>query len=140
MKEANPLRIRVFRAILFGRFEPIETIIAISAIIHGVWLLFPYWSVSGFLGQAVASGSRPQEAFIGGMITLFGLFHLAIMATNYGKLRQATTLTSFVFWAFLSWLSFLGTGLSNILWVPYITIMLASGVIYLNVSMGMANE
>lgn len=139
MQRHHTLSNRLLKALLFGRFEPIETVLALSAVVHGLWMLFPYWSTSTF-ADSITGASRPTEIVIGICMALLGMAHLASMAFVWSRLRRHIAFVKFLFWGFLTWLAAIALGLAGVLWIPYLSIMLISGFIYLNISIGVENE
>lgn len=126
---------RLTRSILFGRFEPVETILSISAIIHGLWLLFPRWQLLN-VGGSVTSVPRVSEVLIATLMVVAGFAHLSSLFWRWHGVHRHTVFVSFLLWGFISYLALLSAGLSSVLPVAYITITLVSAIIYLNVSIG----
>lgn len=131
----TPLFIRMFRALLFGRLEPVETILCFSAILHGMWLVFPEWGVRA-MDNSIGSTGRVFEILVGAFLAAIGAAQLGAM---YGKLarkiRINLALIKFILWSFLTWITLGAEGVENIVWVGYLTISLVSASVYLNISL-----
>lgn len=126
---------KLTHSILFGRFEPIETVLSSSAIAHGLWLVFPRWQLLNY-GVSVTSAPRASEITIAMLLMLVGTVHLASLLWGWHAVHRQTAFVSFLLWVFISYLAILSSGFSSVLPLAYTTITLVSAIIYLNVSLG----
>jgi hypothetical protein len=130
---------RLIVALFTGRFEPIEAVLSLSSIVHGVWLLFPYWTV--MVDGSVSGAPRIYEQLLGAAMVVAGVVHLIgqMGGKRTFQLRKQASFIKFLLWGFLTWLALLATTASSVIWVPYATIMLVSAFVYLNVSVGVSH-
>ena len=116
------------------RFGPIESTICISAIIHGLWLIFPEWRTA--TGEAIGPAGHIVESVIGTGLIVVALAHLVAMFNDLNKLRRNTAFIKFMLWLFVAWIAFISTAATSIVWIAYLTIAFVEGLVYLNVSLG----
>lgn len=122
------------RPILSGRFEPIEVLLALSAVLHGIWLVIPYWAIRGDV--VITPAPRIFELVIGTSLFLLGSAHLASIKMRLKRLRKHMTFLKFITWLFLTFLAYLAVGPDSIIWIAYLTVSLVSAIVYLNVNSG----
>jgi hypothetical protein len=127
---------RAVTSILYGRFESIEVVHGLSAVIHGLWLIFPDWTLVYMRVDTVTTTPRAFERGFGFMMALIGLSVLAGVVTKRHRVRKTAGMTIFLMWFFLSMLAMLAGGPTGVVWVGYLTISFVSAVVYLNISTG----
>jgi len=130
------LRISTFRAILFGRWEPVIAVLSVSACIHGLWLLFPGWQTTQV---SITGASREYERGLAYALIVVALTRVISLMMEWRSLVRHSTMAMFLLWGFLAWLAVIAFGFANILWIPYMTIMIVSAFSYLNISLGVDN-
>lgn len=131
----QPLTTRIVLAIVRSRFEPVETILAISAMLHGLWLLFPYWGLGGSeVGETISGTARIFELSLGSMMFILGLLHIIALARGLQRLRYNVAFLKFMAWFFFTVISVVAAGFSSIIWITFFTLSLISASVYLNVS------
>lgn len=130
------LRDRIIHAFFLSKFEPMETVLALSSILHGLWLMFPEWRFTLEAGTPIGEGSRYGEMGLGFLMFLFGAIHIFTIIIDSRKRRKGVLLTEFMLWFFITWLAITATSATSIIWIAYLTIALFAGLIYLNVSFG----
>jgi hypothetical protein len=118
-----------------GRLEPAEVVLAISAVLHGLWITFtpPGDMISSMLNNYHHSWEWAVAAIVGGGLTLSGSASIGAVVTNRMDRRKISTLFMFCAWLFLSALAFIATPYS-IFWIGYLTIATVSGATYLSLS------
>lgn len=125
---------RIIRAIVRSRFEPVETILAISAVLHGLWLLFPYWGFAAAGSDTISGSPRTFEITIGIVLGMLGVLHFTALTWGLQKLRYNVAFMKFMAWFFFVWLAFIAAGPDSIIWISYLTISGISASVYLNIS------
>lgn len=131
----QPFTTKIIMAIVRSRFEPVETILAISAMLHGLWLLFPYWGFSSAsAGETISGASRMFEVGLGIVIFILGLLHIIALGWNLPRLRYNVAFVKFMAWFFFTILAVAAAGYSSIIWITFLTLSLISGSVYLNIS------
>jgi hypothetical protein len=126
------LKYRFFRAILFGRFEPIETAMAFSATIHGAII---GWLLSGGDGF-LSLGPTLTKYVVSLVLVISGI--LVVIAINYNihLIREYANMAEFVSWLALLGMVFMSPTADVILYVGYATLAVVSSLVYLNVAVG----
>ena len=114
-----------------------ETILAISAILHGLWLTFPNWALTLSTTDPIAEGgSRIVELAIGILLLAAGVAHLTSIILDSKKYRKLITLWKFMMWIFVTMIAYSASDASSIIWIAYMTIAAVAGAVYLNISLG----
>lgn len=112
---------KILEALFFGRFEPVQTMLSVSAFLHGIWLISSMIISSMILGGMMISAS----AFV-----LYALWN--------GWRPKHTEFFLFLCWLFFAVLGIVAHSAPPIIWLPYSTIALASAITYLNNSLGLS--
>lgn len=117
-----------------NRFEPIETVLAASAVIHGLWLMFPGWSYGGV--DSAIGAPRSCEIAASLLFITVGTLSFVALGAKAERMLRAVDFLEFLGWTFFAVLTASAIGLSNILWVPYATLSLLAAFVYLGLSIG----
>lgn len=125
---------RMLLALMQNRFEPIETVLSASAIVHGLWLLFPEWSTQAV--ESALGASRLQEVIVAVLFIVVGSLSFVALAWRLPRLLLTVDFLEFVGWTFFAALAISAAGLTNILWIPYATLSLLAAFVYLGLSIG----
>lgn len=120
------------KALLFGRFEPVETTIASSSFIHGFIILF-YLSI---LGRSVFQVSEPIEYITAISLMLFGGTWFASICVPRITIRKNSALGQFAAWTMLSVLLLLSPNFHWLVHLGYVSISLVAAFLYLSLSLG----
>lgn len=124
---------RLAQTILRGRLEPVETILAVAAFVHGLWLTFPGWGLAA--SSSPTAAPKYIELAFGLLFMVFAVIHLSCMHLNWERARKQSAFLIFISWLFIFALALLTVSLTSVIWIAYLTIMLLSAVVYLNISM-----
>lgn len=131
---------RIFRAILFGRFEPIETAIAAWSALSGLLILLPW-------NDGVLNTSKEYLVYdnlyifktVGVLALLLGVAHIFFTAksdilrqNSWYSRRTNTLLAITMLLLFTTAEVFLEVGLYHPRWLTYLTMTVASAVSYLS--------
>lgn len=135
MSKRTSLFKRVLLSLLRSRVEPIQIILALSIIAHGLWVLFPQW-VFHISMESISTFPRVLEMGLGGGMIIAGGVSVTSLLTQSKTLMRQADFAEFVSWVFLTVLAYLATSPESIIWVGYATLALVSAFIYLNVSVG----
>lgn len=125
---------RIVRAIIRTRLEPMEVILSLSAVLHGIWLFVPFWGFARNSPGTVSGQLRLSEIVIATALVTLGTLHFTAMAFGWPKQRTNIAFMKFMVWMFIAWLAFLATSAASIVWLSYLTIAFVSGAVYLNIS------
>lgn len=121
---------RIVVSILYGRFEPVETIIAMFCIALGLLLLSP---------AALPSVFDARYMTLGGWLVLLGAGHLVVLSRT-----DVERPTSFRKWAifimavtllFCTLLAFMLGGFYSLTWISLVALTAICGVAYLALSL-----
>ncbi|MCA1799718.1 MAG: hypothetical protein LC650_00180 [Actinobacteria bacterium] len=133
----NAIVKKLILAIMNNRFEPVETVLALSVMLHGFWLLLPQLG-NGIVLEAIAF-SRTKELVGGAVMVLFGMISLFAIGQGNNRFLATVDFAEFLGWFYLATLAFAAAGFASLLWVPYITLAALSAFVYLGVSVGGQN-
>ncbi len=125
---------RILMALMQNRFEPIETVLSASAIVHGFWLLFPEWSTRAV--ETAIGAPRLYELGVGVAFIMIGVLSFVALAGRMPRLLRFVDFLEFLGWTFFAALAIAAAGLTNILWIPYATLSLLAAFVYLGMSVG----
>lgn len=131
MSNLKKLRNGFIRAILFGRFEPIETTLSASAFIHGMIMVAHNALYGPLLG-----GSSIVEFFVGSALILSGASIIRSICKDYRKIRRVSAFSQFMSWTLLSVLILSSPTVHYLLHFGYATLSAIAAFLYLNLSLG----
>lgn len=105
--------------------EKVATVGIVSSILHGIWMLFPYWGWTDYIGA-------PRWVELGLALLLIANGMIA----GYAMLARAsyfrlTMLLMFMSWLFLATLSLATSGPLIVTWLTYGTVALTTAYVYL---------
>lgn len=123
------------KALLFGRFEPVETTIASSSFIHGFIILF-YLNI---LGQSIFQVSTPLEYLTAALLMLFGATWFASICIPRITIRKNSALGQFAAWTMLSVLLLLSPNFHWLVHIGYVSLSLVAAFLYLSLALGENN-
>ena len=129
------LRDKFITALLFGRFEPIETTISASALVHGAILLGHNLIFGPLLG---VSGSL--EVFVGSALCISGISIIRSICKEYRQVRRLSAFGQFLSWTLLTVIISYSPLVHYLLHFGYATLSLISAFVYLNLSLGDRND
>ena len=132
---------KIIYGILYSRWEPVETVLAIHQAAVGLWLIFPYWEAyTGRVG--VAGVSRTWELFLGVTGLALGVAHITFLAMSRVMTgwRARTLFLMFINYFLTSMLALQVSGGRGIRWTAFLTLAFLTGISYLSVAVGEANE
>lgn len=132
MAQLKELKYRFIRAILFGKFEPIETAMAFSATIHGAII---GWLLSG--GDGFLSLEPTVTKYLISLVLVISGI-LVVIGVNYNLhlIREYSNMAEFMSWLALLGMVFMSPAANIILYVGYATLAVVSSLVYLNVAVG----
>lgn len=128
----NPFS-KIIRVLVTSELKLAQIVLAISSMLHGMWILFPEW-VFHFSEESLSGAPRSVESVIAGVLIFSGLFMLLALVRRKTRWERLSSLYQFMVWIFLTGLALMASSITGILWVGYATITLLAGAIYLSVS------
>jgi len=136
VKSLRRLRDKLIKALLFGRFEPIQTTLSASSFIHGTIILVSHL-VSG---ETILNVNSGLEVFAGSALIMSGVAVVRSICKDYTEVRRFSFFGQFLAWTLLSILVLISPGLSVLLYVGYSTLSLIAAFLYLNLSLGVRSD
>lgn len=123
------------RRLMFRRFETVELLLSVSLFVHGLWLMFPYWSPGGNPTEI----SRDVEVIGATLMIASGAIHVPLVIYDWrdrlvAPIRKVFSMSSFMGHAFLLVLAVLAVGLDSVLIVPYTILTLLGALAYLSMT------
>lgn len=125
------LRDKFITAILFGRFEPIETTISASAMVHGILLI----GYNAFYGPLLGVNAG-LEVFAGTALCISGVSIIRSICMEYHQVRRFSAYGQFLSWTLLSGLILYSPLVHYFLHFGYATLSFIAAFLYLNLSLG----
>ena len=135
MNSAKSLYRKMLRAMLFGKFEPVETTISSSSFIHG-FIIIVYPVVTG---RSIFMVSPPIEFITAVMLMIFGGTWFASICVPRITIRKNSALGQFAAWTMLSVLLLLSPSFHWLVHIGYVTIALVAAFLYLSLALGENN-
>jgi hypothetical protein len=119
------IRIKLLTILLSSRFDTFEILLSSSAIAHGLTLFSFGWSALPYAKYEMATAI---------WMSIFGIYSMYGSSMANVQVRRLANLMLFAGWCFMFTLAIVnGYAIPSI---AYLTIMLISAFIYLNVSVG----
>jgi hypothetical protein len=122
----------MIKAMLFGRFEPVETTIAASSFIHGL-IIMVYLTLSD---KSIFVVSPTIEFFTAIILMIFGGTWFASICIPRITIRKNSALGQFAAWTMLSVLLLLSPNFHWLVHVGYVSISLVAAFLYLSLALG----
>lgn len=124
----------ILRSLLFRKFETVEILLALSMLVHGVWLIAPGWAhivepSTPFYVQLIAA---TVMILAGGVHAPLVLNDLKSRASLW--LRKILSMASFIGHGFLFILALLAVGTHSIFILPYVILTLLGALAYLSMA------
>lgn len=136
MKLVIELRNKILKSLLFSRFEPIETVLSISAAVHGGIILF----YSAFFGISLLNINNAVEVFAGGALVISSASVIRSLCKEYAEVRRFSAFGQFLSWLLLAALVSISESAISFLHIGYATLAIVSAFVYLNLSVGDQND
>lgn len=139
--EMHGIWVRLLRAILRSRMEPVETVLSAHLFITGLWLIFPYWQTDRVLDVGVGQATIVVVGLSIATIALSSLLAMAFKRNGLSiAVRRTTTFLMFVSHVLLAGLAVSAAGFTEVRWLSYVALALLSAISYLSISLGVKNE
>jgi len=136
MKLVIELRNKIVKSLLFSRFEPIETVLSISAALHGGIIVF----YSIFFNLSLLNINNAVEVFAGGALIISSASVLRSLCKEYFEVRRFSAFGQFLSWLTLAALVSISEKAASFLHIGYVTLAIISAFVYLNLSVGDQND
>jgi hypothetical protein len=130
------LKYKIIRALLFGRFEPIQTVISASSFIHGIIIIGSHI----MSGRSILGASPSLEVFAGLSLIASGILVVRSICKNYSSARKYSFFAQFMSWAVLSILIIGSPDIPALVYFGYATLSAIAAFLYLNLSLGAKND
>ena len=123
---------KILRALLFGRWKPIEALAAVHILMVGVWILFPFWDVANVF-LSLTNVSRSWEMAFGAFLVFNSIIHIGSVAfsTWSMNLRKRAALLNFISYIMLTQLAVVSEGIGGVRWLSYLTLAALVAMSYL---------
>ena len=136
MEMVKSLTDKFLRSLLFGRFEPIETTLSASSLVHGVIILSSHL----FYNKSLLGVNDSLEIFAGSSLVLAGVSVVRSICKDYTQVRRFSMFGQFLSWTLLTILVLVSPGLSVLVHFGYATLSLIAAFLYLNLSLGVRDD
>lgn len=136
MKVLRDLTNKLFRSLLFGRFEPVETTLSASSLVHGGIILSSHL----FYGYSILGVSDSLEIFAGSSLAIAGVSVVRSICKDYIQVRRFSMFAQFLAWTLLTVLVLVSPGIPILVHLGYATLSLIAAFLYLNLSLGDHND
>jgi hypothetical protein len=136
MPKQNNLTNRLLRLLLKSRFEPVQSILAAAAFVHGLWLYLPEWSRWPNASLGWTGAPRLMEVGLAALLMVSSVAVGYSLAFKQRNLRKHAEFVMFLCWSLVAMLAVFATSFSGIVWVAYVSIAFISAFTYLSVSVG----
>jgi hypothetical protein len=136
MKVLRKLTDKLFKSLLFGRFEPIETTLSASSLVHGLIILCSHL----FYGYSILGVNDSLEIFAGSSLAIAGVSVVRSICKDYIQVRRFSMFGQFLAWTVLTILVLVSPGIPALVHFGYATISLIAAFLYLNLSLGDHND
>lgn len=136
MKVLRDLTNKLFRSLLFGRFEPVETTLSASSLVHGGIILSSHL----FYGYSILGVNDSLEIFAGSSLAIAGVSVVRSICKDYIQVRRFSMFAQFLAWTLLTVLVLVSPGIPILVHLGYATLSLIAAFLYLNLSLGDHND
>jgi len=127
---------KAVRSVLSAKFRPLEFVLSVSAIAHGIWLTILGLECTVFSSGTLLILATQLELLFASYMVIAGSTSLIAMKLKISSLRRTSSMLLFIGWLFASVIAWLTVGFASMFWISYATISVISAILYINISSG----
>ncbi|QIN94113.1 hypothetical protein PP459_gp120 [Streptomyces phage Wakanda] len=127
-------RLRFVRNTAVHPMDVVEGILSLAVLLHGLWLISPYFVTSASVGSLILDGDSLFPRVIGlsqAVVSGLHLYTLIKKPREWEVIRRGASFFTFTLYLFYGSSSLILYGLGRVTWITTFALAFISGVVYL---------